>query len=122
MSNTAIIASTDKGVIIGKQIQKEFAKSVLVSTRLNNIESIASFLESNFTKFDNLIFIGALGICVRSIALYLTDKKSHPAVINMDDNGNFVQSVVSGHIGGGNDLTLKLARATGAQAVITTSS
>jgi precorrin-4 C11-methyltransferase len=122
MSNTAIIASTDKGVIIGSQIQKEFAKSVLVSTRLNNIESIAKFLESNFTKFDNLIFIGALGICVRSIAPYLTDKKHDPAVINMDDNGNFVQSVVSGHVGGGNDLTLKLAAAIGAQAVITTSS
>jgi precorrin-4 C11-methyltransferase len=122
MSNTAIIASTDKGVIIGMQIQKEFAKSVLVSTRLNNIESIAGFLESNFTKFDNLIFIGALGICVRSIAPYLTDKKQDPAVINLDDNGNFVQSVVSGHVGGANELTLKLARAIGAQPVITTSS
>jgi precorrin-4 C11-methyltransferase len=122
MSNTAIIASTDKGVTLGLQIQKEFAKSVLVSTRLNNIESIAAFLESNFAKFDTLIFIGALGICVRSIAPYLKDKKEDPAVINMDDNGNFVQSVVSGHVGGANELTLKVARAIGAQPVITTSS
>jgi precorrin-4 C11-methyltransferase len=122
MNNTAIIASTDKGVKLGLQIQKEFAKSVLVSTRLNNIENIAGFLESNFAKFDSLIFIGALGICVRSIAPYLKDKKEDPAVINMDDNGNFVQSVVSGHVGGANELTLKIARAIGAQAVITTSS
>lgn len=122
MSNTAIIASTDKGVKLGLQIQKEFAKSVLVSTRLNNIESIAGFLESNFTKFDTLIFIGALGICVRSIAPYLKDKKEDPAVINMDDNGNFVQPVVSGHVGGANELALKIAHAIGAQPVITTSS
>ena len=122
MSNTAIIASTDKGVQLGLQIQKEFARSVLVSTRLNNIESIAGFLENNFTKFDTLIFIGALGICVRSIAPYLKDKKEDPAVINMDDNGNFVQPVVSGHVGGANELALKIAHAMGAQPVITTSS
>ncbi|SFD48329.1 precorrin-4 C11-methyltransferase [Chitinophaga sp. CF118] len=122
MSNTAIIASTDKGVTLGLRIQKEFSKSVLVSTRLNNIESIAGFLESNFSKFDTLIFIGTLGICVRSIAPYLKDKKEDPAVINLDDNGTFVQSVVSGHIGGANALARKIANAIGAQPVITTSS
>ena len=102
MNHTAIIASTDKGVALGLRIQKEFAKSVLVSTRLSNIESIAAFLEKDFAKFDTLVFIGALGICVRSIAPYLTDKKKDPAVVNMDDHGLFVQSVVSGHVGGAN--------------------
>jgi precorrin-4 C11-methyltransferase len=99
---------------------------VLVSTRpqapATPIESIAAFLENNFSTFDTLIFIGALGICVRSIAPYLQDKHSDPAVINMDENGRFVQAVVSGHIGGANDITRKLAAAIGAQAVITTSS
>ena len=126
MTKTAIIASTDKGVELGLRIQKEFQKSVLVSTRVNNkithITSISEFLENNFSKFDTLVFIGALGICVRSIALYLKDKKDDPAIINMDDSGTFVQSVVSGHIGGANELTKKLATAIGAQAVITTSS
>lgn len=122
MNNTAIIASTDKGVALGKIIQKEFAKSVLVSTRIGNIESISSFLESSYKKFDSLIFIGALGICIRSIAPYLQDKKTDPAVINMDDNGSFVQSVVSGHVGGANELAVKIARAINAQPVITTSS
>lgn len=126
MNKTAIIASTDKGVALGIRIQKEFQKSILVSTRphdkITNITSISEFLENNFSKFDTLIFIGALGICVRSIALYLKDKKEDPAIINMDDNGNFVQSVVSSHIGGANELTKKIATAIGAQAVITTSS
>jgi cobalamin biosynthesis protein CbiG len=122
MNNTAIIASTDKGVELGLRIQKEFSKSVLVSTRLNNIASIASFLEKDFARFDTLVFIGALGICVRSIAPYLTDKQQDPAVINMDDHGTFVQSVVSGHVGGANELASKLANAIGALPVITTSS
>ncbi|MCF6405167.1 precorrin-4 C(11)-methyltransferase [Chitinophaga filiformis] len=126
MSKTVIIASTDSGVALGNRIGTEFPKSLLVSTRhheqATHIDSIATFLEANFNSFDTLIFIGALGICVRSIAPYLQDKKQDPAVINMDDRGLFVQSVVSGHIGGGNDITRKLAAAIGAQAVITTSS
>jgi precorrin-4 C11-methyltransferase len=126
MSKTVIIASTDKGVALGNSIRTEFPKSLLVSTRPHEqatpIESIAAFLENNFNAFDTLIFIGALGICVRSIAPYLQDKQSDPAVINMDDNGRFVQAVVSGHVGGANDITRKVAAAIGAQAVITTSS
>ncbi len=126
MSKTVIIASTDSGVALGDRIRTEFPKSLLVSTRhheqASHIESIATFLEANFNTFDTLIFIGALGICVRSIAPYLQDKKEDPAVINMDDTGMFVQAVVSGHIGGANDITRKLAAAIGAQAVITTSS
>lgn len=126
MSKTVIIASTDSGVALGDRIRTEFPKSLLVSTRhheqAGHIESIAAFLQANFNTFDTLIFIGALGICVRSIAPYLQDKKEDPAVINMDDQGMFVQSVVSGHIGGANDITRKLAAAIGAQAVITTGS
>lgn len=126
MSKTVIIASTDKGVALGNRIRTEFPKSLLVSTRAHeqatSIESIALFLENNFTAFDTLIFIGALGICVRSIAPYLQDKHTDPAIINMDDNGRFVQAVVSGHSGGANDLTRKVAAALGAQPVITTSS
>ncbi len=126
MNKTAIIASTDKGVQLGQIIQKEFQKSILVSTRkfedVTEIKSIADFLENNFTKFDSFIFIGALGICVRSISSFIEDKKTDPAIVNIDDAGKFAQSVISGHIGGANELATSLARAIGAQAVITTSS
>lgn len=126
MNKTAIIASTDKGILLGLSIQKEFPVAVLVSTRehsqVTTISSIANFLETNFSKFDTFVFIGALGICVRSIASFLKNKIEDPAVINMDDCGHFVQPVVSGHIGGANELSKKLAAAIGAQAIITTSS
>lgn len=125
MNKAAIIASTDKGVNLGFSIQKEFPSAVVVSTRVHEhviaIPSIAYFLETNFSRFDTFVFIGALGICVRSIAPHLKDKKEDPAIINMDDAGNFVQAVVSGHIGGANELSKKLAAAIGAQAIITTS-
>lgn len=126
MNKTAIIASTDRGVELGLRIRQEFPHAVVVSTRVHeqatHIQSIAHFLQDNYTKFDTFVFIGALGICVRSIAPYLQDKHSDPAVINLDDHGQFVQSVLSGHEGGANALATKLARATAGQAVITTSS
>jgi precorrin-4 C11-methyltransferase len=71
-------------------------------------------------KNEALIFIGALGICVREIAPYLKDKKTDPAVVNMDVNGQFVQPVVSGHLRGANKLAEKLARMLGAIPIITT--
>jgi len=73
-----------------------------------------------FSNYQQLIFIGSLGICVRSIASHLVDKKTDPAVINIDTKGNFVQSVVSGHVGGANELCKDLARSLGAQPVIST--
>ncbi|MDJ1499031.1 precorrin-4 C(11)-methyltransferase [Xanthocytophaga agilis] len=128
MNRIAIIASTDRGVTLGLIVQKEFQKSALVSTRsstkteVQSITSIADFLQTSFHSFDAFIFIGALGICVRSVAPYIQDKKEDPAIVNIDDHGKFAQSVLSGHIGGANELTHKIAAITGAQAVITTSS
>ncbi|PIF06163.1 MAG: precorrin-4 C(11)-methyltransferase [Draconibacterium sp.] len=67
-----------------------------------------------------LIFIGALGICVREIAPFLNNKKTDPAVINIDANGQFVQPVVSGHVGGANQLAKTIASILGATPVVTT--
>jgi precorrin-4 C11-methyltransferase len=67
-----------------------------------------------------LVFIGALGICVREIAPFLKNKKTDPAVLNIDANGQFVQPVVSGHVGGANEIAKKLANLLGAVPIITT--
>lgn len=67
-----------------------------------------------------LIFIGALGICVRSIAPLMENKKTDPAVLNVDAKGNYVQSVISGHLGGANALTTEVSAALGANPIITT--
>ena len=73
-----------------------------------------------WNKYDAFIFIGAMGICVRTIAPYIEDKHTDPAVICVDGMGNHVISVLSGHVGGANDLTRQVAAILGADPVITT--
>jgi precorrin-4 C11-methyltransferase len=67
-----------------------------------------------------LVFIGSLGICVRQIAPFMQDKRTDPAVVNIDAKGQFVQSVISGHLGGANQLAGELSQILGAIPVITT--
>lgn len=71
-------------------------------------------------QFDAFIFIGAMGICVRTIAPYIKDKHEDPAVLCVDSLGVNVISVLSGHVGGANELTRKVAAILGADPVITT--
>ena len=73
-----------------------------------------------FSSCDKLIFICAAGIAVRAIAPYLGSKLSDPAVVVCDQGGNFVISLLSGHVGGANKLAGKIGRLTGAVPVITT--
>ena len=82
--------------------------------------SLAIWTERMFTNVDAMIFIGACGIAVRSIAPYVKSKKTDPAVLCMDEQGKFVISLLSGHIGGANGLTEEVAAVTGAVPVITT--
>jgi precorrin-4 C11-methyltransferase len=72
--------------------------------------------------FDAFVFIGAMGICVRTIAPYVEDKHEDPAVVCIDSMGRNAIAVLSGHIGGANDLAREVAAATGAREVITTQS
>lgn len=82
--------------------------------------SLPAWTERMFQEMDAILFIGACGIAVRSIAPYVKSKKTDPAVLCMDEQGKFVISLLSGHIGGANELTEEVAAVTGAVPVITT--
>lgn len=77
-------------------------------------------LREAFEKKIDLCFICACGIAVRLIAPYLKDKTTDPAVIVIDEGGSFVISLLSGHLGGANELTRNIADQIGATPVITT--
>ena len=91
---------------------------------MEGIEPLHSFLhqwtKEEFARNDALIFVGAAGIAVRSIAPLLRSKVTDPAVVVVDEKGTFVISLVSGHIGGANELCEHLAAKLGAMPVITT--
>lgn len=71
-------------------------------------------------EYEAIIFIGAAGIAVRTIAPFITTKDKDPAVLVIDNEGKFVISLLSGHLGGANELTLKVSNILKAQPVITT--
>ena len=82
--------------------------------------SVEAWTKARFAESDALVFIGACGIAVRSIAPCLKGKASDPAVLVVDEQGRHVISLVSGHLGGANALTVEIAGLLHADPVITT--
>jgi len=112
MQKIAVIQISEAGKDIATTLRRE-----LGATIINRME-----VGKQWNKFDGFVFIGALGICVRTIAPYIKDKHEDPAVICVDSLGLNAISVLSGHIGGANNLAQEVASLIGAREVITTQS
>ncbi|HML37861.1 MAG TPA: cobalt-precorrin 5A hydrolase [Bacillota bacterium] len=82
--------------------------------------SLDQWAAGAFSEAGGLVFVGATGIAVRAIAPYLRDKTVDPAVVVVDERGKYAISLLSGHLGGANDLAGEIAGLIGAEAVITT--
>lgn len=129
MGKISVIAITKNGIKIGENLKKIFPDwDAFAPSKLSN-ESVGITWYSEpttekivelFKSSNALICIFSLGAVIRLIAPYLKDKKIDPAVIVIDDKTNFVISVLSGHIGGANELTQEIADNLGALPVITT--
>jgi cobalt-precorrin 5A hydrolase len=129
MEKTSVLAITKNGIKIGENLKKVFPDwNVFAPSKLTTetvgitwySEPTTEKLVELFKNNNALICIFSLGAVIRLIAPYLKDKKTDPAVIVIDDKTNFVISVLSGHIGGANELTKEIAEKLGALPVITT--
>ena len=112
MQKIAVIQISEAGENIANRLQRELGAKRIQRTDVGR----------QWTEYDGFVFVGAMGICVRTIAPYIKDKHEDPAVVCIDSLGQHVISVLSGHVGGANDLTREIAALIGAREVITTQS
>lgn len=122
---TAILLVSAQALSLAKILQRELDATIYSRNELDGcsvISSYSGFLEEHVDELSAVIFIGAMGICVRSIAGCIRDKHTDPAVVCVDSSGRFAIPVLSGHIGGANELARQIAGILGAEAVITTQS
>lgn len=105
---------------IGDEFTLTTTKRLADEVGLDSFDDLGTWTGERFSDSDALVFIGAVGIAVRAIAPHVRDKFSDPAVVSVDEAGRFAVPLLSGHVGGANDLSREVAAAIGAQAVVST--
>ena len=114
----AYLAFTSKGLALARKLAA--AQPGAVARCGENGVTLANWTAAQFAQSDALVFVGAVGIAVRAIAPHCRSKATDPAVVVLDECGRFAIPLLSGHLGGANDLARRLAKAYGAVPVITT--
>ncbi|MHB1606322.1 MAG: cobalt-precorrin 5A hydrolase [Leptospirales bacterium] len=125
----AIVTITRPGLLLSKKLQIPLDADLYVSERYADPEDpeiksfdgvVKTLLPDLFTRYDGIVLIMALGIVVRTIAPLIQDKKYDPGIVVVDVSGKFAISLLSGHLGGANQLSREVAEVLGAIPVITT--
>lgn len=123
----AIYALTSQGVSLAQRLAcletaDIFAPHRLATPKTHSFEHLATQVRQTFTVYHAHLFIAASGLVIRTIAPLLDKKTTDPAVLVCDQNGRHIISLLSGHLGGANDLARRIAKHLDGQAVITTAS
>lgn len=116
----SIIAFTDNGMEIAYKLSNSLSEVNDVDFTRCGKGALSTWSEEHFSTSDALIFIGAIGIALRAIAPYIKTKTKDPAVVVVDELGQFSIPILSGHIGGANELALRISEILNAIPVITT--
>jgi len=121
----AIYALTSQGLTLAGLLAAKLGGTVYATRRLDPetampFDSLSDLMAATFNAFDGHVFVAAAGIVVRSIAPHLQSKETDPAVVCLDQSGRYAVSLLSGHLGGANELARQCARAVGGHPVITT--
>ncbi len=123
---TAVIAFTRRGAALGRSLADALGGTLHVPARFapeavaEAYSSLEGWTAWAWARADALVFVGAAGIAVRAIAPHVRDKFSDPAVVSVDEAGRFVVPLLSGHVGGANELARRVAALTGGQAAVST--
>ena len=121
----SVISFTEKGAELAEKI-KRLSKEQQLPSEIHTyhgrkqVENLNAWTKEQFSLRNAIIFIGACGIAVRTIAPFLKDKLTDSPVLVLDEAGNYVIPLLSGHVGGANEIALLLAELLGAVPVITT--
>ena len=116
----AYLAFTAKGLALAQKLAAAYPGSVARCGHEAGQVHLADWTARQFAGSDALVFVGAVGIAVRAIAPHCQSKAQDPAVVVLDECGRFAVPILSGHLGGANDLARALAAVCGAVPVITT--
>lgn len=108
---------TDRGQALAERLSQALGGQV---NRFTPGFSMENWTAEGFQNREDLVFIGAVGIAVRAIAPHVRSKVTDPAVVAVDESGTFAVPVLSGHLGGANDLARHIAAVCGAIPVVTT--
>ncbi len=114
MTEPLIISLTDRGRRLGERLAAE-----LGAEHRHRPQPFQQNVQSAFSEGRRLLLICASGIAVRTLAPVLKDKLSDPAVLVLDEGGQFVIPLLSGHEGGANHWAGEVAGLLDAAPVIT---
>ena len=128
MNQIAIAGFTANGCVLAQKIANELEGArawapcrIAEEAGLPGFASVGAWTGDAFAQgCDGIVFVGACGIAVRAVAPYVASKMHDPAVVCVDEAGRWAISLLSGHVGGANDLACRIARIVGATPVVTT--
>jgi cobalamin biosynthesis protein CbiG len=122
----AVIAFTRRGCVLGKKLAQAFGGKLWTPERFaaefeaTSYDSLAQWTQEQFAQGNGMVFVSATGIAVRAIAPYVRDKFTDPPVVSVDECGRYAVPLLSGHVGGANDLARQVTAITDGVAVIST--
>ncbi|MGJ4851851.1 cobalt-precorrin 5A hydrolase [Bacillota bacterium Meth-B3] len=113
-----ILAFSERGLALGERLAGLLGDGTAAERCGDG--ALAAWTRAHFSSDDALVFIGSAGLAVRAIAPHIQSKATDPAVVVADELGTYAVSLLSGHLGGANELAVKVARLLDAIPVVTT--
>jgi cobalt-precorrin 5A hydrolase len=117
----AIISITPNGKLLADVISNALKEDPTIIQIDLFHKDVKQNLENSFHSHNCIVGIMATGIMIRNICSLISNKQDDPAILIIDEKGKHVISLLSGHLGGGNEFSTKIANIINGESIITTS-